>query len=128
MNLFEEIKSKLKDVSDIETIEEDRCFSVILKASNSFDVSLHIDEEEYTVCFGDGWHEHFSSEEEALRCFFYGLTDKYRMKILIRGGKPYRWIVETFDEGNWEFVSSTGLLFFPFWRKKEVKILQNNVL
>ena len=128
MQLFEEINNKLKDVPGIDIEKGDVCFSVIPKTPEGFTVSLHIDEEEFTVSYGDGWHGHFSSEKEAVNCFYFGLSNKCRVKVLQRGNLTYKWIVEYIDEGIWNFESGTGLLFFPFWRKKEITILQNNVL
>ena len=94
---------------------------------SGFDVSLCGSETEWIVSF-DGWHEHFSSEKEALDCFAFGLSDRCRLKVTRRGRFPYRWVVESLSEDGWIPDSETGLLFFPFWLPRRVEYRQNSLL
>src|SRR5208337_912178 len=73
----------------------------------------------YTVGF-DGWHEEFDSEQEALKCFAFGLSGDCRLKIVLRGSFAYRWTVESKMNGAWHEDSTTGLLVFPFWQRPRV--------
>jgi hypothetical protein len=75
-----------------------------------------------------GWHEHFMSEDEALDCFAFGLSDRCRLRIHYRGSLPYRWAVEERTGDGWREDSTTCLLFFPFWRRSRVEYRQNVVI
>ena len=93
----------------------------------SFTVGLSESREGYTVYF-EGWHEDVGSEEEALNLFAMGLSDSTRLRVTSRGAKDHCWTVETREGDSWATGSTTGLLFFPFWRRKAVRYLQNAVL
>jgi len=70
----------------------------------------------------DGWHADFQDPEQALACFLMGLTDGVRLRVTRRGGRPHAWSVET-REGK--TIGTVGLLWFAFWRRKEVVVLSN---
>jgi hypothetical protein len=93
-------------------------------ASGGFAVSLTEGTDEWVVRF-DGWHEHFTSEDEALNCFAFGLSDRCRLRVLYRGSFPYRWTVEERTEHGWRDDSTTGLMLFPFWRRSRTEYRQN---
>lgn len=95
--------------------------------SGGFPVALAVSGNEYVVSFA-GWHEHFTSPEEALNCFAFGLSEECRLKAHKRGDFAHRWTVESQKNGAWVEDSTTGLLFFPFWRRPEVTHLQNRLL
>jgi len=86
-----------------------------------------VTEDEFIVSF-DGWHEHFKSQVDALNCFALGLTDQCRLKVFRRGRTDYRWTLEYRTEGGWKEDSTTGFLFFPFWRKCEILYRQNAII
>ncbi|MCS7022659.1 MAG: hypothetical protein NZU63_12635 [Gemmataceae bacterium] len=103
--------------------------AVTVKPPNAggFEVSLVEGESGWIVSF-DGWHEHFTSEKEALDCFAFGLSDRCRLRISYRGSFPYRWTVEERTAEGWSEYSTTGLLFFPFWRRVRVEYRQNAII
>jgi hypothetical protein len=101
--------------------------SVLPCSDNGFTVGLDVNHDSYTVSF-DGWHEDFHDEEEALSCFFFGLSEECRIKECRRGGFAYKWTVESHQDGKWLEDGTTGLFLFPFWKKPEVRYLQNNLL
>lgn len=92
-----------------------------------FDVGVHLDNHGFTVSF-DGWHEHFATEDEALECFAFGLSDACRLEVSYRGELPTSWTVQTFKNGEWISESTTGLLLVPFWRSKSIRHLQNHLI
>ncbi len=94
---------------------------------DGFPVSLTVGADEWIVAFG-GWHVHFTSEDEALNCFAFGLSDQCRLRVHYRGSFPHRWIVEARTENGWREDSTTGLLLFPFWRRPRVEYRQNGVI
>ncbi len=78
----------------------------------------------------EGWHAHFDATqiETALNCFAFGLSDTARLEVHSRGGRDYRWTLEVFEDGVWRPDSTTGLLFFRFWRMKTVRYLRNSMI
>src|SRR5438309_2302545 len=93
---------------------------------DGFAVSLTELPGEWVVVF-DRWHEHFRSEERALDCFAFGLSDRCRLRLDYRGSAPYRWTVEERTADGWRAVDSVGRLLFPFWRPRKVEYRQNGL-
>ena len=126
MNLFSEIKKLIKKYPGLIVEEGENIISVKPGTDNGFEVWFSEDEMEYTVGF-DGWHQHFekSEVEDALNCFDFGFSSKCRLKVLSRGGKDYKWILEVYEDGEWVCGSTTGLFNFAFWKKAEIKYLSN---
>jgi hypothetical protein len=73
----------------------------------------------------DGWHEHFESAKYAIGCFLWCLTRNYRLRVVLCGGRPYAWTLQSRQHGRWVSHGTTTLLLFPFWHKHEVVYLQN---
>ena len=96
-------------------------------SSDGFTVGLTANQNSYTVSF-DGWHEDFESHEESGNCFAFGLSSDCRIKEYRRGNIAYKWIVESKESGEWVKDSETGLFLLPFWEKKEVRYLQNDMI
>ncbi len=92
----------------------------------SFTVGLVEEKSRYTVYF-EGWHEQVETAEEALNLLAMGLSSDVRLKVISRGATDHCWTLETRDESGWTEAGTTGLLFFPFWRPKKVRYLQNAV-
>ena len=127
MNVIEEIKDKLRKYPHLKYEENENSISIVPDSEHGFTVSLVVNGNTYTVSF-DGWHEDFQDKEEALNCFAFGLSSDCRLKEYRRGNSAYRWTLESKEEEGWAEDSTTGLLFFPFWRKVEIRYLQNNIL
>jgi hypothetical protein len=124
---IEKIKAKLAKYPDTSFRIEGNSIFVCPEGENGFEVGLIQAEGEYTVCF-EGWHETFSNENEALNCFSFGLSTKCRLKEFRYGDFAYKWVVESNQKGSWIEYGTTGLLLFPFWRKKSVVYLQNQLV
>lgn len=73
----------------------------------------------------EGWHDDFQDPEQALSCFLMGLTEALRLRIVRRGGSACAWTPEMRDGEGWKAVGTVGRIFVPFWRRKEVVVLQN---
>jgi hypothetical protein len=127
MSIIEEIREKLLKHPDVryESTRESIC--IYPDTDNGFTVSLVEDQGRYIVAF-DGWHEVFQDKEQALRCFAFGLSSGCRLKEVRRGDVAYKWIVEAKEGGQWVEDSITGRYFFPFWKRKEVRYLQNDLI
>lgn len=127
MNPIEEIKAKLHKYPSAKYESDASSISVLPASDAGFTVRLEAAHSRYTVFF-NGWHEESSDAGEALDCFAFGLSDECRLKEFRRGKFPYRWIVESKQNGKWIPDSETGLFIFPFWKPKEVVYLQNNLV
>lgn len=69
----------------------------------------------------------FRNDDEAVQHVLFGLSDRCRLREYLRG-KAYRWVVEQKAEDGWSPMNETRLLFFRFWKRREVKIYRNEVV
>lgn len=127
MAAVQRIVERLQEHSALTYRADAKTVTVEPPSADGFPVSLTEEMGEWVVSF-DGWHEHFASEEEALNCFTFGLSDRCRLRIHYRGSFPYRWAVEEQINGGWREESATGVLLFPFWRRPRVEYRQNAVI
>ena len=127
MSAIARIIEKLKKHPELSYKQEGNIVTVEPADADGFAVGLSERDGGYTVSC-EGWHEEFESEEAALNCFAFGLSDQCRLKIDYRGSFPYRWSVEAANGDGWTLDSTTGLLLFPFWRCRHTAYRQNHVL
>ena len=111
---------------ELRYVAEGRSLTVSAPTPNGFDVTLIENDGVYIVAY-DGWHEHFESQEEALRCFGSAFSDDFRLRVTLRGDYPYKWTLEHKKDGAWTEWSTTGLFLFPFWRRRRVQYRQNHL-
>ena len=122
-----EIRKRLEKYPDARTEEDARSIRFVPSSPDGFVVGFYVDRDGYTVAF-EGWHERFRTVDEAFNCFAFGLSDACRLKIVSRGGKPHRWIVEQLRDGTWVPDGETGLLLFQFWRPPRVDYRQKALI
>lgn len=127
MNAIQKIKAKLSAYPDVQYSESANGIEVHPRDRSGFTVGLRITPSGFTVNF-EGWHDEFTSEDEALNCFAFGLSPKCRLAIFFRGDTETKWVVEGLENGAWAPESETGLLLQPFWRSARVEYRQNRVL
>lgn len=128
MDLIVEIKKRLSKYPDAHYFGDASSITVLPSSPNGFSVSIEANlGNSYTISF-EGWHEEFEDAEEALNVFALGLSDECRLREHRRGSFAYKWTMESFEDGEWTEQSTTGLLLFPFWMKKSVRYLQNDLL
>ena len=130
MTAIEKLKQKLKDFPQVEYEESTGQIRVSPKNKKGFEVIFDCDVDNNSFVFFNGWHEKFSSDqiEDAIGCFLWGLTDSVRLKVKSRGGFEYHWTIQRFEKGKFRNMDWVGLFCFPFWRKKTVKYLQNDII
>jgi hypothetical protein len=127
MNAIEKIKAKLSAYPDLRYSERPNQIEVHPRDQSGFTVGLQITPAGFTVHF-EGWHEEFTSEDEALDCFAFGLSPNCRLAVVLRGNTETKWVVESLKDGKWTPDSGTGLLLQPFWRPARIEYRRNNLL
>jgi hypothetical protein len=124
MDTLVQVKAWLVAQKQLEWRIDGEHITVEPSSPEGFSVWITGNSREWIVGF-DGWHEHFDTEAEAVHCFIWGLSGKCRLSVNFRGRFPYKWTVEYEEGGEWRSLGTTGLLVFPFWRRKRSKYLQN---
>jgi hypothetical protein len=119
MTAIERIKARLSTHPEIRYSEGPNEIHVKPPDSSGFSVGFRITPTGFTVNF-EGWHEEFTSEDEALNCFAFGLSPNCRLAVVLRGHAETKWVVESLKDGKWTPDSETGLLFSPSGVRPEV--------
>ena len=128
MDLIEELKRRLNSLSNARYQADKDSITVFPNDTDGFTVTVTKNHANTYTVFFDGWHEDFDDLEEIVNVFGLGLSDECRLREYRRGSFAYKWTVETLEDGKWEEQSTTGLLLFPFWRKQQIRYLQNRLL
>ncbi len=95
--------------------------------ADGFEILLSVESQTYRVAF-EGWHESYPDVGEALDVIGLGLSPTARLEVQYCGRAPHRWTLQVDRGGQWVSVSDVGLLFYPFWRSRRVRHLQNRLL
>ena len=129
MRTIDEIRQRLTKYPNVKYEVKGNTLTVFPTSDDGFEVAIYYgdNEEEFSVFFA-GWHEEFSSRDEALNCFAFGLSPECRLRECRRGDTAYKWTVEYREDGGWVSDSTTSLILFPFWRTKEERYLQNTLV
>jgi len=127
MDAIEKIKARLQKYPHVKYESDGNSISVFPTSGDGFTVGLTVNPDSYRVSF-NGWHEDFQNEGEALNCFAFGLCSDCRLKEYRRGNFAYKWTVESKESGEWVENSTTGLFLFPFWMRRVVRYLQNDLI
>jgi len=128
MSLIDEIKLRLEKYPQAQYECNANTISVWPLNEQGFTVTLTANRDgDYTVFF-DGWHENFTDTEEAINVFALGLSTDCRLREHRRGSFVYKWTMECKEDEDWVEYSTTGLFIFPFWKKVEVRVLQNRLI
>ena len=128
MDVIEELRQRLDKLPDAPYESDGNSITVLPQNSHGFSVTLTQNSAASYTVFFNGWHEDFEDVEETVNVFGLGLSDECRLKEYRRVNFAYKWTVETLEEGEWLEQSTTSLLIFPFWRKREVHYLHNKLL
>ena len=109
----------------------DTSLTVATMDPDHYEVDVTITGSEAVVTLGRGWHEHFvlpADSGPVQQLVMLALTDAARLKVTSRGEAEHVWTLETRVEGVWGHAGTTGLLFFPFWRRKRQRYLSNSYI
>ena len=125
--IFQKIQEKLEKYPQVKTEIKKKHAIIYPTDETGFEIRVDVLSSKYIVSF-NGWHEHFANIAEALNCIEFGLSAKCRLKVFIRGRFEYKWAVEFLENNHWKTASETGILLFPFWRKRKIKYFQNQLI
>lgn len=104
---------------------------------NGFDISIEEDGDSILLETDNGYHDHieinnFGSEKEAFTQVFGLVRDllsnNMRIRVIMKNGKPTKWILEYFDNNKWQEESTMGLLTLNIFGKKTEQAFSNNIL
>ncbi len=125
---IKKVKEQLEKYPDVEITQNDQnSISVKPKDESGFPVGLIVEENKYIVNF-KSWFKEFFTEDEALDCFAFGLSDDCRLKVISVNKIEYKWILEFKESGKWVEDSEASLPIFPFWKKKKVTYYRNRLV
>jgi len=125
MSVIQKIKDKLAKYPHIAYEHDGDTLSVT--PEGGFTVWITDLTSAYRVGF-DGWHNEFTDEYEALDRFAFGLSEDCRLEVTSRGTTEYKWTLQAYERGEWVSYDTTGLVFFPYWRRKKVEYRRNYVI
>ena len=128
VNSIADLKSWLTSETKLSWKDADKILQIEAPSAAGCSVWIVKDDDEWTVGLGEGWHDHFETEAQAVECCLQGCTGKIREVTKYRGNVPYHWSAQVQIDGQWQTVSTTGMLFFPFWRRKRVEYRTNPVI
>lgn len=107
---------------------DDDGIAVPAAAPDGFDVALRaIDDRHFVVQYGEGWVHAFDRAEDAQDCFEFGLSDRCRLRVTLRGDRPVAWQIEKREFGLWVPGRRRRSWRVSFWRRARSVHRQNRV-
>ena len=110
---------------------DQRCLIFPQVHPNGFEVSIEAEPNALRV-FGLGFHTHFDwhpSAAEAVRDALGMVRDLLssgmRVRELRAGGRPYRWELQAWDDGEWHTEEVSAQLFWNYFAPRTVQVYQN---
>ncbi len=126
--MLTEILTILGKYPQIRHEKSDNLIRVAPSTRDGFEVVIEeIWEDHFSVSY-DRWHEDFYNLEEAIDCFFLGLSNHSRLKVQSKDGSPFRWTVEYLDDTQWKERSSNSVWNYHFLSPVTSSYSQNDLL
>jgi hypothetical protein len=126
--MFNEVLAILEKYSDIRYEKAENLIRVLPRLRDGFEVVIEQIWENHFSVSCDRWHEDFYNFEEALDCFFLGLSNRCRVKVQSKDGAPFRWTVEYLDDTDWHERSTNSVWTYRFLSSPTTSYLQNDLL
>jgi hypothetical protein len=93
------------------------------------DLRIAIDDgSEEAVLWCHHWHEHFADPDECLELFKKVIQSHSRVSAAMRGDDEHAWTLEISEDGDWQSYGTTGLIFFPFWKRRGKRVYEHHPL
>src|SRR5438445_8879468 len=90
--LISRIKEKLQKYPNVTHTEKEGFLEIPAQTPTGFRVWIQERNGDITVGF-EGWHEEFTDEEPALKCFAFGLSTACRLRVFRCLSTDYKWQV-----------------------------------
>ena len=100
------LRKSLESYPEVPLLVREDNIVTALSDETGFPVTLWVDDYEYTVGYGDFWHGHFETIEEAVTSFLQGLSPTVRVREFIVEGEVVASNMEEWFEGDWVLVSA----------------------
>jgi len=102
------------------------------KSEEGFDVILRSEDESIFIESDIGWHDEFDTSEKRLEWLMGVARDllsrNMRIKVFYSNGNPYKWIVELYENSEWNGFLIKQLFIWNIFGKKSEIIYTNDVL
>lgn len=129
MDLCAVLIDKLKRHPELTYVEIPDGIHVDPPSPTGFAVEIRSEGNCWTVYLGEaGFHEEFCSAEEVMHFFGWCYSGRARLREVWRGGTPQESWLEAYEDEKWSWISRTGSLLFPFWRRRYEVVLENPTL
>jgi len=135
-SVIEEIRGRLAKYPQARVEYDASAITCYPVDPNGFVVRLTVEpgsaREHYSVYYS-GSREDFTHRGAAVQAFAFGLSTGCRLREYLRGGRPVRWVVETWSpqreqwEADWDFVKWFRSMVF-IWSRLTVRHLQNRLI
>lgn len=112
---------------------------IVPKNNSCLEIFLYAKPDEIYISL-DGWHENLQYKQNSFDDFVkniekflvFILSESCKLVIFKSNNKPYKWNLYGLENDEWKFYSSTGLLFYNFFGKrnqeeKQFRIFKNAV-
>lgn len=106
------------------------------KTDHGFDITIGYHNEKYIYVFTDrGFHDHFEVIDdfsETLKSVLGLVRDllskNMRIKEILAGKTPRKWILQNYIDGQWQDEHIVGSIFWNYLARKNERIYYNDVL
>ena len=129
-DLLGELEAKLVNHNALKWQKTETSLRIEAIDYTGFAVTLYKTDDGWGVALGEhGFHDHFDqADDDPLEFVAWCYSGSSRLREIRYGSVVGRTILEIAIDEEWHKVSTTGLIFFPFWRKPTQRILQNPTL
>jgi len=128
MNTIQRIVGILNQYPEVRCEFRADAIRVLAPDKNGYEVALLVRPGPiYTVCLAT-WHMEFADEHDAIGTFLGGLSEAHRLEVTSRGAVDYLWRIQYQEDYGWRSGSAVGIFRVKFWRRKNVRYLQNHIL
>ena len=126
-DLFSVLQAKLRRYPHVRYEAAPDQMRILPLNQDGFRIDVVLHAQVYSVWF-EGWYKQFQSAADAIECIELALSESARLEVWVRGNTQYRWIFQRRSERGWDTVGARSAVFRPFWRRRRVLHLQNQLL